>query len=187
MMQASHGVILILGIGLVNLAMITYSPARDMSTESIPVVKEFDLDRYLGTWYEIARFPHRFERDLQQVTATYSLRDDGKIKVLNRGFNTDKDKWSEATGKAWVSDPALPALLKVSFFWPFAADYKIIVLEENYRYAMVTSKTKDYFWILSRTPEMDESTYSELIKKAQNWGFDTTQIIRVKQIPDANK
>jgi len=103
-------------------------------------VKELDLNRYLGTWYEIARFPHSFEKNLVGVTATYSLRDDGKIEVLNQGFkNTLNGELSKAEGKAKIPDPQKPANLKVSFFWIFYAEYNVLELDENYRYAMIGS------------------------------------------------
>ena len=86
------------------------------STKSLPVVRDFDLQRYLGTWYEIARLPHRFEKNLQRVTASYALREDGKISVLNRGYDTVRKQWKDARGRAWVPDPDQPAVLKVSFF-----------------------------------------------------------------------
>jgi apolipoprotein D and lipocalin family protein len=151
------------------------------STKSIPVVEDFDLNRYLGTWYEIARLPHRFEKDLINVTATYSLRSDGKIQVLNRGFKSAKNKWSEAKGKAWVPDRNVPARLRVSFFWPFAADYRVIKLDPDYQWAVVTSNSKDYLWILSRTPKMDDAVYGTLIQFIRENGFDLEKIIHVDQ------
>ncbi len=157
------------------------SCAIQAKTSNIASVEDFELERYLGTWYEIVRLPHRFEKDLQQVTATYLLLDNGKIEVLNKGFNTKKQKWSEAKGKAWVPDESKPSDLKVSFFWPFAAAYRIIYLEEDYSLAIVTSNTFNYFWILSRTPHISDEYYSKLIEKARIWGFDTDKIIKVKQ------
>jgi apolipoprotein D and lipocalin family protein len=151
------------------------------SAKSIPLAQNFDLSRYLGTWYEIARLPHRFEKDLTRVTATYSLLPDGKIRVLNRGYKPGKDKWSEAKGKAWVPDPNVPARLRVRFFWPFSADYRIIRLDPDYRWAVVTSGSKDYLWILSRNPKMDEEVYGSLIRFVGDNGFDLDNLIRVEQ------
>ena len=151
------------------------------STESLPVVQDFELQRYLGTWYEIARLPHRFEKNLQRVTATYALREDGRISVLNRGYDTVRKKWKDAQGRAWIPDSQQPAILKVSFFLWFAADYRIILLDENYHYAMVTSSTKNYFWLLSRKPVMDAESYDQLIQQAADFGFDIDRIIKVKQ------
>ncbi|UCH63633.1 MAG: lipocalin family protein [Fidelibacterota bacterium] len=152
-------------------------------TKDIPLATDVDLTRYAGRWYEIARFQHRFERDLVNVTATYTLRDDGRIEVLNQGYKGSPDgKRSDAKAVAWVPDPAVPARLKVRFFWPFAADYRIIALDqEGYQYAMVTSSSWRYFWILGRLPQMDEETYAMLVSKAQAYGFDVSQIYKVPQ------
>ena len=151
------------------------------STKSIPPVSEFDLNRYLGTWYEIVRLPHRFEKDLVKVTATYTLRPDGKITVLNRGFKPSKNRWSEAKGKAWVPDPTVPARLKVRFFWPFSAEYKIIRLDPDYQWAVVTSGSTDYLWFLCRTPKMDDALFQSLVQFVKENGFDTGKLIRVEQ------
>lgn len=156
------------------------SPSR--STRDIPLVENFQLERYLGTWYEIVRLPHGFEKNLEQVTATYSLKNDGKIRVLNRGFHTRKGKWSEAEGRAWMPDVGEPARLKVSFFLFFAADYRVIALDETgYSWAMVTSGSRKYLWILSRSPRMEEALLSDLIRQAEGWGFPVEQLIRVPQ------
>jgi lipocalin len=169
--------ILVLTVPLLFLAC---SDTGENDTSAIPLIPHFDLNRYMGTWYEIARLPHRFEKNLTRVTATYSLLEDGKVKVVNRGFNLKKNEWSEANAKAWVPDPAIPVLLRVNFFWIFAADYRIIDLEqENYAYAMVTSSSKKYFWILSRTPNLEENIYNSLMDKARQYGFETGKIEKV--------
>jgi len=163
-----------------TLSLTACSVPDELKTDHISAVKLFDLDRYLGTWYEIARLPHKFEKDLEQVTATYTLRDDGKISVVNRGFNTKSKEWEEAEGKAWIPDPETPAKLRVSFFLFFASDYKIIELDQNdYAYAMVTSSSKEYLWILSRTPQLDEKIYDRLVDTAHQLGFDVSKIHRV--------
>ena len=149
-------------------------------TTAIPAVENFNIEKYLGTWYEIARLPHTFEKNLQYVTATYTLLENGKIQVLNRGYNTKKELWKDAEGKAWIPDPAKPSELKVSFFWPFSAAYRIIYLEKDYSLAIVTSNKFNYFWILSRSPDISEEYYTSLIAKAKNWGFDIGKIIKVK-------
>lgn len=146
---------------------------------NLPVVSNFDINKYLGTWYEIARFPHSFERGLDRVTATYSLREDGKIDVLNKGYLREKFRWKEAKGKAWIPDYNMPAKLKVSFFWPFAAEYNIVYIDENYETAIVVSSGYNYFWLLSRTSMIEDEMYSELIKMAAEWGFDVSRIERV--------
>jgi lipocalin len=146
-------------------------------------VKELDLDRYLGTWYEIARFPHSFEKGMAGVTANYSLRDDGKIRVLNKGYkNGLNGELSIAEGKAKIPDKAQPGKLKVSFFWIFYGDYFVLELDENYQYAMIGSSSPKYFWILSRTPQMDEATYNMLLEKARNRGYNLDKLEKVEQL-----
>ena len=145
-------------------------------------VKELDLNRYLGTWYEIARFPHSFEKNLVGVTATYSLRDDGKIRVLNQGYkNTLNGELSVAEGKAKIPDPSEPGKLKVSFFWIFYGDYNVLELDENYQYVMIGSSTDKYFWILSRTPQMSPETYEMLLDKARKRGYNLDKLVKVPQ------
>lgn len=145
-------------------------------------VKELDLNRYLGTWYEIARFPHSFEKNLVGVTATYRLRDDGKIRVINQGYkNTLDGEPSIAEGKAKIPDKLEPGKLKVSFFWIFYADYLVLELDENYQYAMIGSSSPKYFWILSRTPQMDPDTYEMLLEKARKRGYNMEKLEKVPQ------
>lgn len=145
------------------------------------VVKSLDLNRYLGTWYEIARFPHSFERNLQGVTATYSMRKDGKIKVLNQGYKNSLDgKLSKAVGKAKIPDPNQPSKLKVSFFLFFYGDYLVLELDPDYQWAMIGSNSDDFFWILSRTPVMDPAVYNSLIENAKKRGYDISRIQRVQ-------
>ncbi len=155
-----------------------------MSTKDIPAVSKVDLSRYLGKWYEIARLPTSFEKNLVNVTATYNLRTDGKIEVINQGYkNIPQGKKSVAKGKAWIPNKAAPGILKVSFFPLISADYKIIELDsENYQYAIVTSNTKKYLWILSRTPEMDTNLYNQLLNKAKEKGFAIEKIYSVPQV-----
>ena len=145
-------------------------------------VKVLDLNRYLGTWYEIARFPHSFEKNLVGVTATYSLRDDGKTKVLNSGYkNTLDGELSIAEGKAKIPNPNEPGKLKVSFFWIFYADYFVLELDENYQYVMIGSSSPKYFWILSRTPQMETDIYEKLLEKAQKRGYNLEKLYKVPQ------
>ena len=147
------------------------------------VVQELDIEKYLGKWYELARYDHSFERGMQGVTATYSLRDDGKIKVVNAGFKGSLDgEKSEAIGKAKIPDPINnPAKLKVSFFWIFYGDYFVLELDKNYQWAVIGSSADKYLWILSRTPQMEESVYTELENKLSKRGYDVSQLIKVKQ------
>lgn len=155
----------------------TNSQMIDTST-----VKELDLNRYLGTWYEIARFPHSFEKNMVGVTATYSMRDDGKIKVLNQGYKNSLDgEHSLAEGKAKIPDKSEPGKLKVSFFWIFYGDYFVLELDENYQYVMIGSSSPKYFWILSRTPQMSPDTYEMLLEKARKRGYNLDQLYKVPQ------
>ena len=154
------------------------------STGELPPVDGFDLQRYSGLWYEIARFPHRFERDLVAVTAEYTIEEDGSVTVVNRGYNPAREEWKTAEGRAYLKGEPNIALLKVTFFWPFYGTYKVIRLDkEDYSYAVVTSSTYDYFWILSRTPTMDEKTLTALMEFAKASGFDTSRV----EFPDQTK
>lgn len=146
-------------------------------------VKELDLNRYLGKWYEIARFPHSFEKNLVGVTATYTLKDDGMIEVLNEGFkNTLDGERSKAIGKAKISNKLEPGKLKVAFFWIFYANYYVLELDaENYQYAMIGSSSDKYFWILGRTPQMDPAVYNMLLEKARQRGYNLEKLYKVPQ------
>jgi apolipoprotein D and lipocalin family protein len=145
-------------------------------------VTDFELERYLGTWYEVARMDHKFERGLSNVTAEYSLRDDGSVRVLNRGFDTAKGEWDEAEGKAKFVDDTSTGKLKVAFFGPFYASYNVIALDKQaYQWSLVTGPDKDYLWILSRKPELDKAIMDELLKKAKSVGFKTDELIYVSQ------
>ena len=150
--------------------------------QGIMPVDNFDLDRYLGTWYEIARLDHRFERGLSEVSATYSKRSDGGVDVINRGFNSQANKWKEAKGRAYFIGEPDVARLKVTFFWPFYGGYNVIELDqENYSYALICGPNKKYLWILSRTKKLDEAVTEALIDKAKALGFTTSELILVKQ------
>lgn len=145
-------------------------------------VNNFDLDRYLGTWYEIARLDHRFERGLSQVSATYSKRSDGGVDVINRGFNRQAKKWKEAKGRAYFVDEPDIARLKVTFFWPFYGGYNVIELDHaNYSYALVCGPNKNYLWILARAKKLDANITEALIDKAKAIGFNTSELILVDQ------
>lgn len=147
--------------------------------DNVTPVTNFSAPRYLGTWYEIARLDHRFERGLSSVSATYSMRADGAIKVLNRGYNAEKKQWKDAEGKAsFVGTPDV-AYLKVSFFGPFYGSYIVFDLDEAYMHSMISGPDTSYLWILSRTPAMDEPTKKRLVAKAQALGFDTSKLIYV--------
>ncbi len=145
--------------------------------DKYPSVTGFDINRYLGTWYEIARFDHSFQKDLDKVSAEYSLRDDGGMKVINRGLNSKTNKWEQAEGKAYFVKTPDIGRLKVSFFWPFYGAYNIIALDKNnYEWAMVTGG-KDYLWIIARSPQMPYIIKQQLIARAKEMGFDTDKLI----------
>ena len=153
--------------------------------DGVTVVSGFDLNRYLGTWYEIARLDHPFERGLSNIMATYSLRDDGGVKVINRGYNVEDQEWDEADGKAYFVGDEDVGQLKVSFFGPFYGGYNVIELDkEGYQYSMVAGPDRSYLWILSRTPEMDPEVLQTLIAKARDLGFATDELIMVEQRRD---
>jgi apolipoprotein D and lipocalin family protein len=142
----------------------------------LEVVPYVELKKYLGKWYEIAHLPFRFEDDCTDITATYSLSKDGNVSVLNECLRDGKLK--QAKGKAKVVDKNTGAKLKVTFFWPFSADYWIIDLGKDYDYAVVGTPNRKYLWILSRTPQMDDKLFSQLIKSVKSKGFDVNKLIK---------
>jgi len=150
--------------------------------DGVRPVSSFDINRYLGKWYEIARLDHSFERGLSDVSATYSLQDDGSVKVLNRGYDTRNQTWKEAVGRAlFIGDPAT-ASLKVSFFGPFYGGYHVIALDrENYRWSLVAGPSLDYLWILARERTLPAEVRDALVSKARSLGFATDQLIWVEQ------
>ena len=150
--------------------------------DGVTAVDGFEVKRYLGTWYEIARLDHRFERGLNNISATYTLRDDGGINVLNKGWNQAEGTWEQADGKAYFVDQPDKGRLKVSFFGPFYGGYNIIALDKkNYAYSMITGPDKSYFWILSRTRKLPKKTLEQLIEMAKQQGFATDKLIFVSQ------
>lgn len=144
------------------------------------VVENFNVDRYLGTWYEIARFDFRFEKDLDNVSAHYSLNNEGNVIVLNSGYNYEKGVWKKADGIAKFRGNKNIAALKVSFFGPFYAGYNVVALDENYQYALIAGKDLDYLWILSRTKMIPEEVKSNFLRIAEEIGYNTTKLIWVK-------
>ena len=148
--------------------------------DGVETVSDFELDRYLRTGYEIARLDHRFERGMSDVTANYSMRDDGGVKVVNRGYMIEDDKWESATGKAFFVGRSDVGQLKVSFFGPFYGGYNIIELDkENYQYSLVAGPDRDYLWILARSPHLEPDILSALVNKAERLGFPTDELIYV--------
>ena len=149
--------------------------------QGVTPVSGFDVNRYLGEWYEIARLDHSFERGLEKITAQYSLNPDGSLKVVNRGFDEASGQWREAQGKARFIDDPTTGRLKVSFFGPFYGAYNIIRLDhEGYRYALVCGPDTSYLWILARSPDLDKNIVEQLVSYAADLGFDTSQLIYVR-------
>jgi apolipoprotein D and lipocalin family protein len=143
-------------------------------------VSGFDIIRYQGTWYEIMRLDHSFERGLTNVTATYTLRDDGTVDVLNRGFDRARCRWEEAQGRARFQGRKDVASLSVTFSWPFAGAYHIFELDkENYQFAVVSGPSRDYLWILARSPHMPQEQIEPLVRKVRELGFPVGELIRV--------
>ena len=148
--------------------------------EGATPVDGFETDRYLGKWFEIARLDHSFERGLSRVSAEYSLREDGGLKVVNRGFDIKKNEWDEAVGKAYFVGESDIGALKVSFFGPFYGAYNILALDkEAYQYSLVAGPNLSYLWILARTPELDQSVIDDLVNKAQALDFPVNELIYV--------
>ncbi len=159
-----------------------------INMKPLETVNSVNLERYVGQWYEIARYEHRFQKGCVGSKATYSLRDDGKITVVNECFDESfSGKLRSAKGKAWVVDNQSNAKLKVSFFWPFAGDYWIIDLGANYEYAVVGHPKRKYLWVLSRTPEMDENLYNEILARLEKQDYDTSKLLKSPQQAEGGK
>ena len=166
-------------LGSGGLLLLSCAASLKRTLPPLEVVPHVDLKRYAGIWYEIARYPHRFQEGCFGSRATYTLREDGTIGVLNECRKGAPDgKISSVKGKAWVADPQVNAKLKVSFFWPFSGDYWIIDLGENYDYAVVGHPSRKYLWILSRTPSMEEALYNRILGKLQEQSYDVTRLTR---------
>lgn len=149
--------------------------------DGVRAVQGFDADKYLGTWYEIARLDNRFEKGMDNVTATYSRRDDGGIRVLNRGYDVAAKEWQQVEGKAYFVDNPQSAYLKVSFFGPFYGGYTVFGLDNHYQYAFVAGNDHTYLWLLARTPDIGASVRSAFLQQAENAGFNVQHIIWVNQ------
>ena len=143
----------------------------------IQPVTDFDINEYLGEWYEIARFDFRWEKDIKNVRANYSLNKNGSIKVVNSGYNYKKNTYKKSVGKARVKSDEQAAALQVSFFEPFYSDYTIIAIDSEYQYSLVAGKNTKYLWFLSRTPDMPEEIKNEYIKIAESYGYDLSTLI----------
>jgi apolipoprotein D and lipocalin family protein len=149
--------------------------------EGLTSVTPFEVKRYLGKWYEIARLDHSFERGLTDVSATYTLKPDGSLEVINRGFNTKKDEWKSAIGRALFTGSQNQASLKVSFFGPFYGGYHVLALDQKeYQWALVSGPDRDYLWILARTKVLAPAIRDQLVAEAKKMGFATDKLIWVE-------
>lgn len=169
---------------LCGLSILGLSGCRSTNDMVNEPVQQLDLQRYVGHWYEIARFDHSFERGLVGCTAEYSINDDGTIKVVNSGYKRSlSGPFKQSEGKARRPDESKPGMLEVSFFLNFYSQYNVLELAEDYRYAMVGSRSDKYLWILSRTPYMEQSDIDYLLRSATNRGYDISKLIWVEQAP----
>ena len=151
--------------------------------ESVKPVQDFDVKRYMGQWYEIARLDHSFERGLEQVTAQYTQQADGSVQVINRGYSPGKGEWKEAIGKAYFVNQASEGYLKVSFFGPFYGSYVVFGLDkDHYQYAFISGPDHSYLWLLARTPQVDPRVIEQFVESARQHGFDVDELIYVKQV-----
>ncbi|QLQ25967.1 MAG: lipocalin family protein [Dechloromonas sp.] len=167
---------------LALIASLTLAACSTAPPEGVRPVTAFDINRYLGQWYEIARLDHSFERGMSDVSATYQLQDDGSVKVINRGYDTQRRAWKEAVGRALFTGNPGTGSLKVSFFGPFYGGYHVIALDqENYRWSLVAGPDRDYLWILARDRTLPAEVREQLVAQAQALGFATDQLIWVDQ------
>lgn len=173
-------------LALTVAASLWLSGCATLPPEGIRPLAGFEVQRYSGKWYEIARLDHRFERGLSDVSAEYQPQADGSIRVINRGYDSASQRWKQAEGRALFNGAANLASLKVSFFGPFYGGYHVIALDPDYRWAMVAGNDRDYLWILARDRQLPPELYQRLLQQAAALGFDTGQLIRVSQTrPDA--
>lgn len=168
--------IVIFVVALLGVVLFFFSSCSSQKVDNSPV-KAVELERYLGKWYELARFDHRFERGMEKCTATYTLKNDGNLVVTNRGVKNGE--WKQSVGKGKTTDD--PGILRVSFFGPFYSDYRIMMLAPDYSYALVGGSSDNYLWILSRTPQLKDAIVSKLLHEAQRRGYDTTDLLWIEQ------
>ena len=161
---------------------LTLAACATAPPDGVRPVTSFDINRYLGQWYEIARLDHSFERGMSDVNATYQLQDDGSVKVINRGYDTQRQAWKEAIGRALFIGDSSTGSLKVSFFGPFYGGYHVIALDQqNYRWSLVAGPDRDYLWILARDKTLPAEVREQLVSQARALGFATDKLIWVKQ------
>jgi apolipoprotein D and lipocalin family protein len=150
--------------------------------EGVSPVEQLDTSRYLGTWYEVARLDHSFERGLSNVTADYSMREDGGLRVINRGYSAEEGDWQQAEGRAYRIEEDQPGHLKVSFFGPFFGSYVVFELDSaDYQYAFVAGNTTNYLWLLARTPTISDELKTQFLQRAESLGFAVEDLIFVDQ------
>jgi apolipoprotein D and lipocalin family protein len=167
-------------VSLSILGLIIFNSCSVGIPKGATAVQNFDSEKYLGTWYEIARFDYKFEKNMDNVTATYSKNSNGTIRVNNKGYNYVKKVWKESIGEAKFVNEKTEARLKVSFFKPIWAGYNVIDIDDDYQYALVAGNSLKYLWILSRTKEIPESIRQRFLEKAKNIGYNTDELIWVK-------
>lgn len=170
----------LIGGALLSVAALVMLNSCKTIPKGVKAVEPFSADKYLGKWYEVARMNYKFEKNLNNVTAEYSFREDGKIKVLNKGYNFKKEKWQQTTGKAKFVDDKTIGKLKVSFFGPFYAGYNVIAIDEDYKYALVAGKDLSYLWLLSRDITMPENIKEAYLQKAKELGFNISELVWVE-------
>ncbi len=168
-------------IAAVTAAFLVVACSSPTPPPGVTVVSNFDAQHFLGTWYEIARLDHRFERGLEKVTAHYSSMDDGGIQVVNRGYNPDREMWQQSVGKAYFTGDPHRAAMKISFIGPFYGGYNVIALDREYRHALICGPDRSYLWILSRTPTLSPEMKQQMLDVASLQGFDVTKLIWVEQ------
>lgn len=168
---------ILLLIALLTAFCLNLTSCSTASTVDNSTVQSLDLNRFMGRWYEVARFDHKFERDMQQVTTIYAIQDNGRVKVINQGLKNGKWKTSEGKGKLTTT----PGLLRVSFWGPFYSDYRVMMLAPDYSYALIGGENDKYLWILSRSPQMRQDTRNQVLREAQRRGYNTNNLIWVQQ------
>lgn len=168
---------ILLLIALLTAFCLNLTSCSTASTVDNSTVQSLDLNRFMGRWYEIARFDHKFERDMQQVTTIYAIQDNGRVKVINQGLKNGKWKTSVGKGKLTTT----PGLLRVSFWGPFYSDYRVMMLAPDYSYALIGGENDKYLWILSRSPQMRQDTRNQVLREAQRRGYNTNNLIWVEQ------
>lgn len=169
---------------LAALALLGLGACSTSPPAGLAAVEPFELTRYLGKWYEIARLDHSFERGMSDVSATYALRPDGSVEVINRGYDVARQDWRQATGRALFTGPSERASLKVSFFGPFYGGYHVVALDPDYRWALVVGPDRDYFWVLARERVLAPELRARLLARSRALGIDVDRLIWVAQTRD---